>query len=140
MNKNTFNSTGESRGESNKGSWESQDEGAMGGMSEEYGDEPMPGRGESSGADDRIARLRDVGRNLGEQIEVQLRERPYVVMGAVAGLGFAAGSLLGSRLGQIAIALAGGYLLRNAIKSDGQGVQRFVKEGIDKLTQERAAD
>lgn len=85
-------------------------------------------------------KIRDVGKNLGEQLETQIKDRPYVVLGAVAGVGFVAGSLLGSRLGQIAIALAGGYLVRNMIRGGGGGdVQRFVKEGIDKLTQERSA-
>lgn len=85
-------------------------------------------------------KIRDVGKNLGEQLETQIKDRPYVVLGAVAGVGFVAGSLLGSRLGQIAIALAGGYLVRNMIRGGGGGdVQRFVKEGIDKLTQERSS-
>jgi ElaB/YqjD/DUF883 family membrane-anchored ribosome-binding protein len=85
-------------------------------------------------------KIRDVGKNLGEQLETQMKDRPYVVLGAVAGVGFVAGSLLGSRLGQVAIALAGGYLVRNMIKGGGGGeVQRIVKEGIDKLTQERSA-
>jgi ElaB/YqjD/DUF883 family membrane-anchored ribosome-binding protein len=85
-------------------------------------------------------KIRDVGKNLGDQLETQMKDRPYVVLGAVAGVGFVAGSLLGSRLGQVAIALAGGYLVRNMIKGGGSGeVQRIVKEGLDKLTQERSA-
>ena len=94
------------------------------------------------GNDDAMSldKIRDVGKNLGEQLETQMKERPYVVLGAVAGVGFVAGSLLGSRLGQVAIALAGGYVVRNMIRGGGGGdVQRLVKEGIDKLTQERAS-
>jgi hypothetical protein len=88
-------------------------------------------------------KLRDVGRNLGGQIETQMQERPFVVLGATLGFGFAAGALFGSRLGQIALALAAGYGLRNLVASEGgipQGdrVEHFVKEGIDKITQDRA--
>jgi hypothetical protein len=92
--------------------------------------------GERSGLS--LEKIRSVGQNLGEQIEEQLAERPYVVLGAVAGVGFVAGALVGSRLGQIAVAIAGGYLIRNAIRSQGGDVQKLVKQGIDKLTSERS--
>jgi hypothetical protein len=83
-----------------------------------------------------LDRVREITRNLGEQLETQIHERPFVVLGAVAGASFVAGSLLGSRLGQIAVAIAGGYLVRNALNQAAGpgGVQRVVKESIEKIT------
>jgi ElaB/YqjD/DUF883 family membrane-anchored ribosome-binding protein len=92
---------------------------------------------EAERALEQLERLKHAGRNLGQQLEQQMRERPYVVLGAAVGTGFVIGSLLGSRLGQMAIALAGGYVARNALMGGGGGLTRAVKEGIDKLTQDR---
>ena len=97
------------------------------------------GGGEMKGEQEGLSmeRIKSVGQNLGQQIEQQLSDRPYVVLGAVAGVGFVAGALIGSRLGQIAVAIAGGYLIRNAIRAQGGDLQKVVKQGIDKLTNER---
>jgi hypothetical protein len=84
-----------------------------------------------------VDRLVAVSRNLGRQLEAQVRERPLVALGAAAGVGFVAGSLLGSRLGQIAIALGIGYLAKNLVNGEPGGVERLVERGIEKL--ERAA-
>jgi hypothetical protein len=85
-----------------------------------------------------LEKIRAAGRNIGEQLQQQLEERPYVVLGAVAGAGFVAGALVGSRLGQIAVAIGGGYLVRNLLRGQGGDVQKLVKQGIDKLTSERS--
>ena len=63
-----------------------------------------------------IARLREVGRNLGGQIDEQVRKRPYVGLGAAAGVGFVAGSLLGSRLGQVLLAAGIGYAAKRVAR------------------------
>ena len=128
--KSTTSSTGTSASSgTQKPAWEGgRREGRAAAQGQVQGDEAMS-----------LDKIRDVGKNLGEQLETQLKERPYVVLGAVAGVGFVAGSLLGSRLGQVAIALAGGYLVRNMIRGGGGDVQRIVKQGIDKLTQERSS-
>src|SRR5580658_8233765 len=39
-----------------------------------------------------MERLREVGKNLGGQIDEQVRKRPYVAVGAALGAGFVAGS------------------------------------------------
>lgn len=83
-----------------------------------------------------MARLREVGRNLGAQIEEQVQKRPYVVIGAAAGIGFVAGSLFGSRLGQVLLAAGLGYVAKNVLSGD-IGVER-IQEGIEKLAHERA--
>ena len=65
-----------------------------------------------------VARLREVGKNLGSQIEEQVQKRPYVVIGAAAGIGFVAGSLFGSRLGQMLLAAGLGYVAKNLVGGD----------------------
>jgi ElaB/YqjD/DUF883 family membrane-anchored ribosome-binding protein len=82
-----------------------------------------------------MARLREAGKNLGTQLEEQVRKRPYVVIGAAAGLGFVAGSLFGSRLGQVLLAAGLGYLAKNVLEGD-IGIDH-IKEGIERLTNER---
>lgn len=81
-----------------------------------------------------IARLREVTRNLATQIGEQVGKRPYVVIGAAAGVGFVAGSLFGSRLGQVLLAVGLGYALKNALAGE-LGVER-IQAGLEKLTGE----
>jgi ElaB/YqjD/DUF883 family membrane-anchored ribosome-binding protein len=81
-----------------------------------------------------IDRLREAGRNLGSQIDEQVRKRPYVVLGAAAGVGFVAGSLLGSRLGQVLLAAGLGYAAKRVL-GDDFGIERIQTE-IEKLTGE----
>jgi ElaB/YqjD/DUF883 family membrane-anchored ribosome-binding protein len=83
-----------------------------------------------------LSRLRELTRNLGGQLEEQARKRPYVALGAAVGVGFVAGSLLGSRLGQALLAAGIGYVAKNLIDGD-IGVER-LQENIEKLAHERA--
>jgi hypothetical protein len=73
----------------------------------------------------------EAGRKLAAELEKHLRERPFVVLGAVAAVGFVAGSLFGSRLGQVLAAAAGGYALREALRvgMDMNG----IRAGLDRL-------
>jgi hypothetical protein len=82
-----------------------------------------------------MARLRDAGKNLGAQLEEQVHKRPYVVIGAAAGLGFVAGSLFGSRLGQVLLAAGLGYLAKDVFEGE-IGIER-IREGLERLAQER---
>lgn len=81
-----------------------------------------------------VERLREVGRNLAGQLDEQVRKRPYVVLGAAAGFGFMAGSLLGSRLGQVMLAAGLGYAAKRVL-GDDFGIERIQAE-IEKLTGE----
>jgi ElaB/YqjD/DUF883 family membrane-anchored ribosome-binding protein len=90
-------------------------------------------RGEKAGMD--MARLREAGRNLGTQLEEHVHKRPYIVIGAAAGVGFVAGSLLGSRLGQLLLAAGIGYVAKNLLEGD-IGMDR-IQEGIERLAHER---
>jgi hypothetical protein len=83
-----------------------------------------------------VSRLREVGRNLGEQIEEQVQKRPYVVIGAAAGIGFVAGSLFGSRLGQMLLAAGLGYVAKNLVGGDID-VER-LQEKLEELSGERS--
>lgn len=82
----------------------------------------------------RIRELAEVARNLGSQIDEQVHKRPYVVLGSTAALGFVAGSLLGSRFGQLVLAVGLGYVARNVlggeidVSSIGAGVGKLAGE------------
>ena len=94
-------------------------------------------RGDSGAAGWRpieMDRLREVGRNLGGQIDEQVHKRPYVVLGAAAGFGFVAGSILGSRLGQVLLAAGVGYVAKRVLGGE-LGIDR-IQAGIEKLTGE----
>jgi ElaB/YqjD/DUF883 family membrane-anchored ribosome-binding protein len=82
-----------------------------------------------------VDRLREVGQNLSAQLEEQVHKRPYVVVGAAAGVGFVLGSLLGSRLGQVLLAAGVGYVLKNVVGGD-LGVES-IEQNLEKLTGER---
>jgi len=82
------------------------------------GDRTAQGHAASDEGGMEIERLREVGRNLGTQIEEQMHKRPYVVVGAAAGAGFVLGSLFGSRLGQVLLAAGIGYVVKNVIGGD----------------------
>jgi DUF883 C-terminal glycine zipper region len=83
-----------------------------------------------------VSRLREVGKNLGEQIEEQVQKRPYVVIGAAAGVGFVAGSLFGSRLGQMLLAAGLGYLAKHLVAGDID-VGR-LQEKLEEISGERS--
>jgi len=83
-----------------------------------------------------VSRLREVGKNLGEQIEEQAHKRPYVVIGAAAGIGFVAGSLFGSRLGQMLLAAGLGYLAKHLVAGDID-VER-LREKLEEISGERS--
>lgn len=105
-------------------------------------DEPPARRGprQGSGAGREghrfdVARLREVGRNLATQVGDETRKRPYAAIGAAAGVGFVAGSLFGSRLGQVLLAAGLGYVARNFL--DGSPVVERLQDNIEKLANER---
>lgn len=83
-----------------------------------------------------VARLREVGKNLGAQIEEQVQKRPYVVIGAAAGIGFVAGSLFGSRLGQMLLAAGLGYVAKNLLAGDID-VER-LQERLEEISGDRS--
>jgi ElaB/YqjD/DUF883 family membrane-anchored ribosome-binding protein len=83
-----------------------------------------------------MARLREASKNIGQQLEEQVHKRPYVVIGAATGIGFVAGSLLGSRLGQILLAAGLGYAAKNVLEGN-MGMER-IQESIERLAHERS--
>jgi ElaB/YqjD/DUF883 family membrane-anchored ribosome-binding protein len=97
------------------------------------GERPAAGSAEAGG--DEIARLRAVGRNLATQLAEQVEKRPYVAIGAAAGAGFVVGSVFGSRLGQMLLAAAIGYAMKNVIEGN-IGVEQ-IEERLEALTGER---
>jgi ElaB/YqjD/DUF883 family membrane-anchored ribosome-binding protein len=82
----------------------------------------------------RLDRLREVGRNLGGQLDEQVHKRPYAVLGAALGVGFAAGSVLGSRLGQVLLAAGLGYVAKHFLGPDF-GIER-IQATLERLAAE----
>lgn len=101
-----------------------------------------PGRSRSGETGERakrdLERWRAVGRNLAVQVDEQVQKRPYVAVGAAAGLGFVAGSLFGSRLGQMLLAIGMGYAVK-AILGDGASLEA-LEAGLERMTGEAATD
>jgi ElaB/YqjD/DUF883 family membrane-anchored ribosome-binding protein len=84
----------------------------------------------------RIRELVEAARNLAPQIDEQVHKRPYVIVGGAAALGFVAGSLLGSRFGQLVLALGLGYVARNVL--GGEIDAASIEAGVGKFTGEGA--
>ncbi len=82
----------------------------------------------------RVARLREAGRNLGAQIDEQIHKRPYAVVGAAAGIGLLAGSIFGTRIGQVLLAAGVGYAAKNIIGGN-ISIER-IQAGIEKLARD----
>ena len=81
------------------------------------------------------ARLRELGGRLGAQLEAHARKHPYATISAAAGLGFVAGSLFGSKLGQVALAAGAGYVAKNVL--EGDLAVELLRQAIEKLAPER---
>ena len=77
-------------------------------------------------AEEEMEALADKGRELVEEgqgvltrIDEQLRANPYLALGIGAGAGLLVGSLFGSRIGRMALLLAGGYVASEFVKRGG---------------------
>jgi hypothetical protein len=77
-------------------------------------------------AEEEMEALADKGRELVEdgqsmltRIDEQLRANPYLALGLGAGAGLLVGSLFGSRIGRMALLLAGGYVASEFVKRGG---------------------
>jgi hypothetical protein len=77
-------------------------------------------------AEEEMEALADKGRELVEEgesmlarIDEQLRANPYQALGLGAGAGLLVGSLFGSRIGRVALLLAGGYVASEFVKRGG---------------------
>ena len=66
---------------------------------------------------------------IGQALEEQLRERPYVTLGVAFGVGLVVSQALSSRLGRVALLVAGGYAATRLFQSDGLGVLERVLGG-----------
>ena len=73
---------------------------------------------------------------IGQALEEQLRERPYVTLGVAFGIGLVVSQALSSRLGRVALLAAGGYAATRLFQSDGLGLLERVlggDEGDDEI-------
>jgi hypothetical protein len=92
-------------------------------------------RREGQGHSVDFARLRDLAGNLSAQLGEQARKRPYVTAGAVASIGFVAGSMFGSRLGQLLLAASAGYFAKSVL-AGSNGIER-LQDNLERLAHER---
>jgi hypothetical protein len=78
-----------------------------------------------------IKKYLDDAKSMGKNLESQMTTRPYVVLGAVAGVSFVAGSLLGSRLGQLAVAIGIGYAATHFLQdTDVKSIARKATQNL----------
>jgi ElaB/YqjD/DUF883 family membrane-anchored ribosome-binding protein len=84
-----------------------------------------------------LHRWLEAGRNLSTQVDEQVQKRPYVAIGAAAGIGFVAGSLFGTRLGQLVMALGLGYLTKSMLGD--RASFESLQAGLEKMTGESGA-
>jgi hypothetical protein len=76
--------------------------------------------------------VRTTARNLNAQLATQMKERPYAAIGLAAGAGIVAGSILGSRIAQLGVAAAAGYLARDLLEGTevGAELRRMVDSAL----------
>jgi hypothetical protein len=78
-----------------------------------------------------IKKYLDDAKSMGKNLESQMSTRPYVVLGAVAGVSFVAGSLLGSRIGQLAVAIGIGYAATHFLQdTDVKSIARKATQNL----------
>jgi hypothetical protein len=65
-----------------------------------------------------MKRVLEAGRRIGNDAVGYTRRRPQLAIGVALGAGFVAGSIFGSRLGQVMMAGAAGYLIKHALLGD----------------------
>ncbi|HEY1697013.1 MAG TPA: hypothetical protein VGG39_32865 [Polyangiaceae bacterium] len=80
-----------------------------------------------------VDRMKETLRKLGTDVLAQTKLHPQIAVGIGVGVGFIAGSIFGSRLGQLAFAGALGYVARYAL---GNGV---TLEGIQQSLERMAS-
>jgi hypothetical protein len=84
---------------------------------------------ETHGVD--LKKYLDAGRNVGRTLEDQIVTRPYVALGIVGGAGFLLGSLIGSRVGQIAVAIGIGFAATKVMQGKGLETMKDVAKKVN---------
>ena len=97
-------------------------------------------------AEEEMEALADRGRELVEdgqsmlaRVDEQLRANPYLALGIGAGAGLLVGSLFGSRIGRMALLLAGGYVASEYVKRGGLGLDDEEEEEEEETPPARPA-
>ncbi len=75
----------------------------------------------------------EAGKTVGRSLEQQINERPYLTLGIVGATGFFLGSLIGSRIGQLAVAIGIGYAATKLIENNDIDVKEVAKKVSDAL-------
>jgi hypothetical protein len=78
-----------------------------------------------------LRRVLDEAKSMGERLGTRMSSRPYIVLGAVAGVSFLAGGLLATRIGQLAVAGALGHALTRMFPGlDPREMGRKIAENL----------
>lgn len=80
-----------------------------------------------------MKRLVETGRKIGNEAVGHARRRPQLAIGIALATGFVAGSVFGSRLGQVIVAAATGYLVKHALTGDQalEDLRRTLERIVD---------
>jgi hypothetical protein len=78
-------------------------------------------------------RVLEMARKLGADATAQARRRPQLAIGVALAVGFVAGSVLGTRLGQVLVAGAAGYLIKHVLLGDSalEELRRSLERIVD---------
>ena len=78
-------------------------------------------------------KVRETMRKLGTDAIEQTKAHPQIAVGVGVGIGFIAGSIFGTRLGQLACALGAGYVLKHALANGASldSIQRSIEKLVN---------
>jgi hypothetical protein len=97
-------------------------------------------RGSAESTDARLAKIKRAGLGVTEGIGAYVKEQPVAAVGIALGAGFVLGSILGNRLGRVALTAAVGYAAQELIEGvlGAGGVRKLVVDEVSKLAVARS--
>jgi hypothetical protein len=101
-----------------------------------------PRRDVAERASEELARIKRVGSKAGGEISSYVRKQPLAALGIALGTGFVLGSVVGSRLGRMALVAVAGYAAQELIEGAlGKGaLRRVVVSELAKLATPDASE
>lgn len=83
----------------------------------------------------QLAKLRDAGSSIGDEVASYVKKQPLAAVGIAVGAGFVLGSIFGSRLGRLAMIAGVGYAAQTLINEAlGEGgVRKLLVDEVSKL-------
>ncbi len=86
----------------------------------------------------QIAKIKRAGMSISDEVGTFVKEKPLAAVGIALGTGFVLGSVLGTRLGRIALVAAGGYAAQEILEGvlGKGGVRKLLVSEISKLAEQ----